>query len=101
MPPSFIKHKQQSRIWDRTQIGDLRAFVQELLGDEFPSLYNKSRRARELGAKDFIPHRLIYLYERMEISEKLLGKDSPSCNFLANVELQFVKDLHTRVMSHN
>lgn len=71
----------------------LRTFVEQTLGPAFDPLYRKSQQARKNGDHTFVAHRLIYLYERLLISEKSWESGQKEVDFLAITELQYLKDM--------
>lgn len=68
---------------------DILNLIEGELGESFTSLYSKSTRARKCDDQSFIPHRLIYLYERIQLTIKWNRDGQGKADFLAMTEAAF------------
>lgn len=71
---------------------DLAKFVEELLGTlRLQYLLKKYERARVLGNKNYVPHRLVHNYKAMIGSLETMLKSPPSGDLVAMMELTLFK----------
>lgn len=93
---SFIKENQATKSQGPDQLTELKKFVEDVLGNHFNPLTKRSLRAIHHKDSSYIPHRLIYLYERMLISEHGMNETPPNPDFISICELDFLKSIANR-----
>jgi len=72
---------------------ELRKFVEKLLGSHLSVHLRKYENAQKANCDIFVPHRLVYLYDRIRVSIESLKDENPTADVVAFIELSFFQTL--------
>ena len=72
---------------------DLATFVEKIMGDSLAGHVKSLNNAKLARCEIFVPHRLVYLYDRVVTSLGTLKEKKPSGDFVSFIELSFFESL--------
>ena len=94
--PTSFDPKSNLHATNKNRLDDFqkyRGYAQQILGDKYERHKQAFEKARSHKNTNFVPHRLIYLDERIEASLRGMHEVPPNVDFMALSEIGFFKFL--------